>query len=119
MKETSSATKVESTKYEVVRNFYNGSFHESRSSEYLDVMSPLDGTLLSKVPMSTVDDLSAAVQSAKDAFAGWSRTPIKERVQVFFRYRSLLEKHSDELTALISEENGKTWDEAKDRKSVV
>src|SRR5688572_5699458 len=113
MKETSSATKVEATKYEVVRNFYNGSFRESRSSEYLDVTSPIDGTLLSKVPMSTVDDLNAAVQSAKDAFSGWSHTPIKERVQVFFRYRSLLEKHSDELTALISEENGKTWDEAR------
>jgi malonate-semialdehyde dehydrogenase (acetylating)/methylmalonate-semialdehyde dehydrogenase len=32
---------------------------------------------------------------------------------VFFRYRQLLEKNFDELTALVSEENGKTWDEAK------
>jgi malonate-semialdehyde dehydrogenase (acetylating)/methylmalonate-semialdehyde dehydrogenase len=34
-------------------------------------------------------------------------------VQVFFKYRQLLEKNFDELTALVAEENGKTWDEAK------
>lgn len=100
-------------KYESVKNYYNGSFHESGATESLDVVSPIDGNLLSKVPMSTVDELNAAVESAKNAFPKWSQTPIKERVQVFFRYRYLLEKNFDELTALVSEENGKTWDEAK------
>src|SRR5215213_2644011 len=100
-------------KYEVVKNYYNGAFHESASAESLDVVSPVDGNLLSKVPMSTAQELNAAVKSAKDAFSAWSQTPIKERVQVFFRYRYLLEKNFDELTALVAEENGKTWDEAK------
>src|SRR5205085_9110896 len=100
-------------KYEVVKNYYSGAFHESVSTESLDVVSPLDGNLLSKVPMSTLDELNLAVESAKDAFEAWSKMPIKERVQVFFRYRYLLEKNLDELTALVSEENGKTWDEAK------
>lgn len=100
-------------KYETVKNYYNGSFQESGSNEFLDVTSPIDGNLLSKVPMSTTDELDAAVESAKSAFEKWSQTPIKERVQVFFRYRYLLEKNFDELTALVSEENGKTWDEAK------
>src|SRR5215203_5520177 len=100
-------------KYETVKNYYNGAFHESGSAESLDVVSPLDGNLLSKVPLSTTEELNEAVRSAKNAFDGWSRTPIKERVQVFFRYRHLLEKNFDELTSLVSEENGKTWDEAK------
>src|SRR5262245_34869040 len=102
-----------SMKYGRVRNYYGGQFVESRSGEWLDVTSPRDGVLLSQVPMSTPDELNAAVASAKSAFEGWSKTTIKERVQVFFRYRSLLEKNFDELTALISEENGKIWDEAK------
>jgi malonate-semialdehyde dehydrogenase (acetylating)/methylmalonate-semialdehyde dehydrogenase len=100
-------------KYEKVKNYYNGAFHESAATESLDVVSPVDGNLLSQVPMSSVDELNAAVESAKNAFEKWSQTPIKERVQVFFTYRQLLEKHFDELTALVSEENGKTWDEAK------
>lgn len=100
-------------KYEAVKNYYNGEFHESLSSESLDVVSPVDGNLLSTVPMSGTEELNAAVASAKAAFESWSKTPIKERAQVFFRYRYLLEKNFDELTALVAEENGKTWDEAK------
>jgi malonate-semialdehyde dehydrogenase (acetylating)/methylmalonate-semialdehyde dehydrogenase len=99
-------------KYERVKNFYDGKFVDSDSAD-LDVVSPLDGNLLSRVPMSTKDELERAVQSAKNAFEGWSKLPIKERVQVFFRYRYLLEKNIDELTALVSEENGKTLDEAR------
>jgi malonate-semialdehyde dehydrogenase (acetylating)/methylmalonate-semialdehyde dehydrogenase len=40
-------------------------------------------------------------------FPAWSKTPVKERVQVFFRYKTLLEKHLQELSELCSEENGK------------
>ena len=100
-------------KYERVKNFYNGEFIESVATNDLDVISPLDGNLLSTVPMSTSDELERAVRSAKKAFESWSKLPIKERAQVFFRYRFLLEKYSDELTALVSEENGKTIDEAR------
>jgi len=100
-------------KYERVKNFYNGEFVDSVSTGDLDVVSPIDGNLLSTVPMSLAAELDAAVASAKAAAPSWGEMPIKERVQVFFRYRTLLEQNSAELTALITEENGKTWDEAK------
>ncbi len=100
-------------KYERVKNFYNGGFVDSTSADDLDVVSPIDGNLLATVPMSTADELNAAVKSAKKASESWGKAPIKERVQVFFRYRNLLEKNLDELTSLVSEENGKTSDEAK------
>ena len=99
-------------KYAPVQNYINGKFVDASSSRSLDVISPLDGNLLSKVPMSTAKDLDNAVIAAKAAFPGWSRTPIKERVQVFFRYKYLLEKHLKELSELVQEENGKTYSEA-------
>jgi malonate-semialdehyde dehydrogenase (acetylating)/methylmalonate-semialdehyde dehydrogenase len=102
-----------SMKYGRVRNYYGGKFVDSQAVDWLDVTSPLDGALLSQVPMSGKDELDAAVRAAKDAFAGWSNATIKDRSQVFFHYRNLLEKNLDELTALVCEENGKTWDEAK------
>jgi malonate-semialdehyde dehydrogenase (acetylating)/methylmalonate-semialdehyde dehydrogenase len=107
------STAVARMKYPRIKNFYNGEFIESSTRSDLEVISPLDGDLLSTVPMSAKEELDAAVSSAKAAFDGWSKQPIKERVQVFFRYRSLLEQNSDELTALVSEENGKTLDEAR------
>ncbi len=99
-------------KYNAVKNYINGEFVDASTSKSLDVFSPVDGKHLSTVPLSAVTDLDAAVAAAKKAFPIWSRTPIKERVQVFFRYRTLLEKHLVELAELCSEENGKIYSES-------
>jgi malonate-semialdehyde dehydrogenase (acetylating) / methylmalonate-semialdehyde dehydrogenase len=53
------------------------------------------------------------VRTAEAALPAWSATPIKERVQVFYRYKTLLEQHIDELAALITRENGKIAGEAR------
>lgn len=99
-------------KYSPVQNYVNGKFVAASTSKTMEVISPLDGNLLSTVPMSTAKDLDEAVKAAKAAFPAWSKTPIKERVQVFFRYKYLLEKHLKELSELVQEENGKTYSEA-------
>jgi len=99
-------------KYAPVQNYINGKFQNASSERKLNIISPVDGSLLSTVPMSTVHDLDAAVSSAKTAFLSWSKLPIKERVQIFFRYKYLLEKNMDELARLVQEENGKTHNEA-------
>src|ERR1700741_204401 len=99
-------------KYPAVRNYINGKFVASTASRTLEVISPVDGSLLAVVPMSSASELDDAVRAARDAVAVWRRTTIKERVQVFFRYKSLLEKNLKELAELCSEENGKNYGEA-------
>jgi malonate-semialdehyde dehydrogenase (acetylating) / methylmalonate-semialdehyde dehydrogenase len=99
-------------KYSAIRNFVNGQFETPVSQRIMEVISPLNGALLSTVPMSGTADLDTAVKAAQAAFSAWSKTPIKERVQVFFKYKSLLEKHINELALLCSEENGKTYGES-------
>src|SRR5215213_8273380 len=98
--------------YKPVQNFINGNFIASDNLPSLDVISPIDGKQLSKVPLSSRAQLNEAVAAAKKAFPSWSKTPIKERVQVFFKYKFLLEKHLQELAQLVQEENGKTIGEA-------
>ena len=99
-------------KYAEIRNYVGGGFVDS-GDVYLDVHNPSDGSIISRVPMSSRGDLDAAVSIAQKAFPGWSALPIKERVQVFYRYRALLERDIEELTALVTEENGKVYAEAK------
>ena len=99
-------------KYAAIQNYINGQFVPASSTKTLPVISPIDGSQLSVVPLSTAKDLDAAVRAATAAFQIWSRKPIKERVQVFFRYKFLLEKNMDELARLVQEENGKTYSEA-------
>ena len=100
-----------SPKYGRLKNFVGGEFIEV-AGRGIPIVSPLDGALLADMPCSSSADLDKAVKAAQQAFPTWSRTPIKERVQVFFRYRHLLETHMQELALLVSEENGKTLGEA-------
>src|SRR5438477_7954022 len=101
-------------KYAELQNYVGGGFvAPSKSRSFLDVYNPSSGDVISKVPLSEAAEVDAAVQAARAAFPAWSATPIKERVQVFYRYKSLLEKHVDELAALVTEENGKIASEAR------
>ena len=101
------------TKYPPVRNYIGGAFVDTSAPEQLDVFNPADGRVISRVPLSAYADVERAAAAAQKAFPAWSAIPIKERVQVFFRYKALLEKNIDELAALITEENGKIDSEAR------
>jgi malonate-semialdehyde dehydrogenase (acetylating)/methylmalonate-semialdehyde dehydrogenase len=93
-------------------NYIDGKYVNGQDRQ-LDVISPLNGQIISKVPLSKKEDLNAAVESAQKAFTDWSSQTLKERVQVFFKFRQLLEDNIDELTELVRIENGKTFGEAK------
>jgi len=101
------------TRYPDVRNYIGGTFVDPSVEERLDVTNPADGSVISRVPLSAAADVDRAVAAAKEAFPGWSGMPIKERVQVFFRYKALLEKNIEELAALVTEENGKVVGEGR------
>jgi len=97
----------------LITNYINGEWTEPGDETLLDVESPLDGSVIAKVILSHAGALDEAVSAAATAFKHWGKVPVKERVQVFFRYRNLLERDMDELSKLIQAENGKTYDEAK------
>ena len=101
------------TKYAPLRNLIGGRLSETDRLAYADVHNPADGSVISRVPYSDAQEVDRAVDAAHKALEGWAATPIKERVQVFFRYKQLLEQNIDELARLVTEENGKIDSEAR------
>ena len=101
-------------KYATVPNVISGT-PDSAADQLprLDVYNPGTGSVIAQVPLSGHREVDLAVQAAHKAFPAWAATPIKERVQVFYKYKALLEKHIDELAALVTEENGKLDSEAR------
>jgi malonate-semialdehyde dehydrogenase (acetylating) / methylmalonate-semialdehyde dehydrogenase len=75
--------------------------------------NPATGEAVAEIPRTSPDEISAAVEAAHQAFPSWSKTPVIQRSKVLFKYRELLEAHAQELIALITEENGKTIEEAR------
>lgn len=112
MEATLSPASAAPLRYPTVRNYVGGEFVDG-DGELLDVFNPADGSVISRVPLSSAGAVDDAVRAARAAFPGWAATPIKERVQVFFRYRALLEQKLDELSRLIVEEHGKVYEEAR------
>jgi len=96
----------------ITSNFINGA-HQGESNKNLELHSPVDGEKLSKVVLSTSKDLDEAVKAAEAAFPIWSAKTIKQRVQVLYKFRNLLEENLEELTELVYRENGKIKSEAR------
>ena len=96
-----------------VHNFIDGSWIESRASDFLDVINPATGEAIARTPQSTVDEVNAAIEAAAAAYPDWRRTPPEDRIQPLFKLKQLLEDHIDDFGRLISQENGKTFAEAK------
>jgi malonate-semialdehyde dehydrogenase (acetylating)/methylmalonate-semialdehyde dehydrogenase len=96
-----------------VPNVIDGVFQRSAAREWLDVVNPATGELLSRTPLSPAEEVDRAAQAAARAFAAWRRTPAGERVQPLFRLKALLERHFADLAQTITLESGKTLAEAK------
>ncbi len=106
------ATDAIALKYPDARNYIGGAFVDAELP-MLDVYDPSHGAVISRVPLSTHAHVDEAVRRARAALSAWSATPIKERVQVFYKYKTLLEQEIGSLAGLISEENGKIDSEAR------
>ena len=77
-----------------------------------DVFNPATGESTRKVALASRATVQQAIDSAKAAFPAWRNTPPAKRAQVMFRFKQLLEQNEAEISRLISEEHGKTLEDA-------
>ncbi|MCF2138118.1 MAG: CoA-acylating methylmalonate-semialdehyde dehydrogenase [Candidatus Thorarchaeota archaeon] len=98
---------------ERVKNYINGQWMDSKATETQKVINPATGEIIAETPMSTVEETTAAIETAKKAFPRWRATPPLTRVRYLYRFRDLLEDHFDELSEIIVKEQGKCIDEAR------
>jgi len=76
------------------------------------VFNPATGEEIARLPLSSAEDLDAAVAAAKSAATSWGVTPPMKRVRVLFKFKELLEKNAEEIARAISREHGKTHADA-------
>lgn len=101
----------------VLTNIIGGDGHQSLSERRLPVLNPTTGEILAEVPMSGRDELDEAVTAATKAQKEWADVPMKERVQVLYKFKTLIERDIDRLAEIITLENGKT--DAESRGSIL
>jgi malonate-semialdehyde dehydrogenase (acetylating) / methylmalonate-semialdehyde dehydrogenase len=96
-----------------ILNYINAEWAKPDVTDYVDVINPATGQVIAKTPLCGNETINAAAKAASEAFPGWRRTPVQERVQYLFKLRDLLRANGDEIARLITNECGKTFEEAK------
>jgi malonate-semialdehyde dehydrogenase (acetylating)/methylmalonate-semialdehyde dehydrogenase len=77
-----------------------------------DVFNPSTGQPIRKLHLASRETVQLAIDSAKAAFPVWRKTPAAKRAQVMFRFKQLLEQNEAKIAQMISEEHGKTLEDA-------
>ncbi len=96
----------------ITGNYIAGKICFSSSNETQPVYDPATGQAIREVTQSSTQEVQEAIAVAHTAFDSWSRTTPLRRARILFKFKSLLEQHSDELAALIVSEHGKVWSDA-------
>ena len=96
-----------------VKNWIGGQWVDGSGTEDFSVINPRHGREMAKCCSSTAEDVQQAVDAAKQNLKEWQKWPLRERAQVFYKLRNLMHQNIEELTWLVSHENGKTYSESK------
>jgi malonate-semialdehyde dehydrogenase (acetylating)/methylmalonate-semialdehyde dehydrogenase len=101
------------TAMQTVKFFVNGRWEQPGDRVLHPVANPATGQAIAQVPYATAEDVDRTARAAHAAFLEWREVPAVDRVQVFYRYKNLLEKHAEEIARTLSTENGKTLEDAR------
>ncbi|MGM0544447.1 MAG: CoA-acylating methylmalonate-semialdehyde dehydrogenase [Pseudomonadota bacterium] len=94
-------------------HYLNGQFSAGQSQRTSPVYNPATGEQCAQVALASADETRDAVRIADEAFASWSKTSPLKRARILFKFKALVEEHTDELARLISSEHGKVFSDAK------
>jgi malonate-semialdehyde dehydrogenase (acetylating)/methylmalonate-semialdehyde dehydrogenase len=104
---------VSTVQLETIQHRIGGHETVGASTRTAPVYDPSIGRAQRDVLLAEASDVDAAVQAAKRAFERWQDVSVVRRARVMFKFRELVDQHTDELARLIVAEHGKTVDDAK------
>jgi aldehyde dehydrogenase (NAD+) len=92
-----------------------GKWVESRSGKRFSTINPVNEQVIAEVAEGSVEDVDAAVKSARAAFDSgpWSRMDARDRGRLMNKLADLIEANLEELAALETLDNGKPIRDAR------
>jgi len=98
----------------IYRNFINGEWVESESSRTVENINPANtDDVLGTIRQATRDEARRAVEAASEAFREWRATPAPTRGKIVAKAARLMEDNKEELSQLLTREEGKTIAESR------
>ncbi len=88
-------------------NYIGGKWTAPVDGEYFDNTSPVDGSVITKIPKSNSKDIDLAVEAASKASGAWGKTSVTERSQLLFKIADRIEENLEKLALVETWDNGK------------
>lgn len=95
-----------------LKNYINGEWVNSQTTDYEDVLNPATKEIICQVPLSTKEDVELATKTSLAAFEKWKNVAVPRRARILFKFQELITRNKQELARLITIENGKNLKEA-------
>jgi malonate-semialdehyde dehydrogenase (acetylating)/methylmalonate-semialdehyde dehydrogenase len=95
-----------------ISHWIGGKSVASQSGRSGPVYNPATGTQTGAVDFATVEEVDAAVQAAKAAFALWRNVSLAKRAEIFFNIRELVHERREEVARILTSEHGKVLSDA-------
>jgi len=93
---------------QLCRNFVNGQWIESKSPKVVERRNPANtDEVVARIPLSTREEMKAAIVAAKAAFPAWRETPAPNRGKILFNATRIMQDHKEDLARLLTREEGK------------
>jgi aldehyde dehydrogenase len=89
-------------------NYIGGKFVPAADGHTFDVVTPIDGSVITKVPRSNAKDVNAAIDAANAAFATWKNSSVTERSNMLLKIADIVEENHHYLAAVETLDNGKS-----------
>ncbi|MBA1228232.1 succinylglutamate-semialdehyde dehydrogenase [Pseudomonas viridiflava] len=88
--------------------------------ETITSLNPVTQQVLWSGQGATAGQVELAVQAARQAFPGWARRSLQERIDVLEAFAARLKHHADDLAHCIGEETGKPlWESATEVTTMI
>ncbi|MFB4164349.1 aldehyde dehydrogenase family protein [Alteribacillus sp. JSM 102045] len=94
------------------KNYINGKWR-STQGKWEKVINPANEKVLAEVNLSTPSEVDEAVLAAKRAQSVWKTVPAPEKGELLFEISQKLKERKEELSQLLTSENGKPIQEAR------
>jgi len=95
------------------KNYIDGEWVASESKRIHEVTNPATGEVIAEEVLSTPAEANEAVAAAQAAFWEWRETPAYTRARYMFRWKEALEERFEDISRMVTMENGKNIDEAR------
>jgi malonate-semialdehyde dehydrogenase (acetylating)/methylmalonate-semialdehyde dehydrogenase len=95
-----------------IPHWIDGARVEGTSGRSGPVYNPARGVESGAVDLASIEEVDAAVQSAKRALPGWRTTSLAKRADLFFAIREIFHAHREDLAKLLTAEHGKVLTDA-------